>query len=97
MENFDPLDFFTSDNHKLSLGDLVSIDNKKIHPVNRGKEFIFVFCVSQHRFGFILKEYYDQLIVDDIERVPKPFVVTIPNLDFYWTPKLGLSDVKKIK
>ena len=77
---FDPLHFTDKNGEQIQLGDLVVTKNNDI--------LVFVFCIPQHRFGFMFKDWYDtQQEWHGIDKIPEPFVVDFPNLLFYWTPK----------
>ena len=90
MENeFNPLHFTDCDGTTISLGDnIISIKGK-----NRGLETIFVFCIPQHRFGFLYWESYEKIKngkengAYDHDIMPEAYILDIPNLDFYYTPK----------
>jgi hypothetical protein len=80
-----PLQFSDKNNTPLSLGDKV-IGTKGKH---NGLIYTFVFCIPQHRFGFTNR--YEEIVKHNgsygFYMLPEPFVVNIPSLDFYYTPK----------
>jgi hypothetical protein len=93
---FNPLHFEDQKGTQLQLGDLVTT-TKGTH---KGGSFVFVFCIPQHRFGFIYKRIYDNIVEGNAAGdfncniVPEPFVIDRPNLDFYYTPKSKKEIVK---
>ena len=98
-DNFDPLLFTDQNNEPIQLGDVVYVTKGKY----KGNTlWIFLFCIPQHRFGFLSKQFYDETVSNneeglygDLNRVPKPFMVDCPSLDFYWTPKSKMEIVKR--
>lgn len=94
---FNPL-HFTDQNEKLiRLGDIVTATKGK----NKGGKFIFVFCIPQHRFGFLyfrshqeFKKNNDEGLFDE-NRIPEPFVIDYPHVDFYYTPRTR-QEISKI-
>lgn len=88
---FNPLHFTDKNGNHIQLGDTVNATRKR----GSGKEVIphvFVFCIPQHRFGFIRKEEYDWMVetqaADDFGRtvILEPYILDWSNLDFYYTP-----------
>jgi hypothetical protein len=77
MVNFNPLHFTDKNGNILQLGDKVKATGKF-----KNYELTFVFCIPQHRFGFIAN--YEQFHLH--ERIIQPFVIDTPNLHFYYTP-----------
>ena len=77
MANFNPLHFTDKNGNILQLGDKVKATGKF-----KNYELTFVFCIPQHRFGFIAN--YEQFHLP--ERIIQPFVIDTPNLHFYYTP-----------
>lgn len=98
-DNFDPFLFTDQNNEPIQLGDVVYVTKGKY----KGNTlWIFLFCIPQHRFGFLSKRFYDEMVSNneeglygDLNRVPKPFMVDCPSLDFYWTPKSKMEIVKR--
>jgi hypothetical protein len=86
---FNPLHFTDQNNEQIQLGDLVKVTKGP----NKGKTCIFVFCIPQHRFGFMYLRYYLQLVENnknklyDFNMFPEDFVTMDSNLQFYYTPK----------
>ena len=95
---FNPLHFTDQNGTPLALGDTVKVTKGK----NKGNStWIFVFCIPQHRFGFMINRFYHEFETNDKDglygeekRVPEPFIVDYPNLDFYWTPKSKMEIAK---
>lgn len=88
---FNPLHFTDNNGNQIQLGDVVNATRKR----GSGKEVIphvFVFCIPQHRFGFIRKEEYDWMVEVEAQNgfdrtvLVEPFVLDWTNLDFYYTP-----------
>jgi hypothetical protein len=92
----DVLNFVDKDNNKIRLGDIVKAVKGKHKSES---EYIFVFCIPQHRFGFVYKKFYDKLLENNeqggypFEMFPEPFVTMNPDLQFYYTP----SNIKNIE
>lgn len=94
---FNPLLFTDQNNYSITLGDTVNVTKGK----NKGNAtYVFVFCIPQHRFGFLHKRLFDQMMENnslglyETNKFPEPFVIDTSNLDFYWTPKSKMEIVK---
>jgi hypothetical protein len=94
---FNPLHFTDQNGCPLTLGDTVRVTKGK----NKSNiKWTFVFCIPQHRFGFIPEGYYESRVKANENngygwnRVPEAFVLDFPSLDFYWTPKSKMEIVK---
>jgi hypothetical protein len=67
---------------------------------HKGLQAYFVFCIPQHRYGFLYWESYERIekhIADGsipTYKIPQPFIVDYPNVDFYWTPKSKTEIIK---
>jgi hypothetical protein len=92
----DVLNFVDRNNAQIQLGDIV----KAVKGKNKSEhEYIFVFCIPQHRFGFVYKRFYDRLMENSkqggypFEMFPEPFVTVYQDLTFYYTP----NNVKNIE
>lgn len=83
--SFDPLLFTDKNGNRLQLGDKVKSTGKF-----KNYELVFVFCIPQHRYGFLAD--YEHYLENMPERIIQPFVIDTPNLHFYYTP----SNVKLI-
>ena len=83
------LTFTDQNGTQIPLGNIVKATKGK----NRGGTYVFVFCIPQHRFGFIYEDTYEEIVSNnekglygEINMVPEPFVLNTPDLHFYWTP-----------
>ena len=99
LQTINPLRFSDQNDYPLFLGDTVTVTKGK----NKGNAtYVFVFCIPQHRFGFLHKMIFDKIVENnnmglyDKNIMPEPFVIDIPNLDFYWTPK-SKTEILKMK
>lgn len=96
----DVLNFVDQNNNKIQLGDIVEVNKGKMSKFKENK-FIFLFCIPQHRFGFVFKSYYDKVMENnqnggyDFEMFPEPFVTNMIDMQFYYTPK-NLKTIKLI-
>ena len=98
MENyiFNPFHFVDKNETLLQLGDLVEVTKGS----RKGGQYYFVFCIPQHRYGFFYWESYERIekhIADgliSVDKMTQPFIVDVPNVDFYWTPKSKTEIVK---
>lgn len=90
---FNPIYFTDKDDKQIQLGDLVQITKGPY----KGHVCIFVFCIPQHRFGFMFKQYYDKLVENNknngygFDMFPEDFVTMDSNLQLYYTPKNRLT------
>jgi hypothetical protein len=90
---FNPLHFTDQNNEQIQLGDLVKVTKGP----NKGAICIFVFCIPQHRFGFLYLKFYERLVENnnnkgyDFNMFPEDFVTMESNLQFYYTPKNRLT------
>ena len=86
---FNPLHFTDQNDSQIQLGDILTA-TKGSH---KGAEFIFVFCIPQHRYGFMYLRYYNNLVENNknngygFNMFPEEFVTMDSNLQFYYTPK----------
>ena len=86
---FNPLNFTDQNNNEIKLGDIVTVTKGS----NKGATCVFVFCIPQHRFGFMYSRYYDKLVENNknngysFNMFPEEFVTMDSNLQFYYTPK----------
>jgi hypothetical protein len=86
------LHFTDMDANTIQLGDVVSVEKSKTRSL-RQRQFVFVFCIPQHRYGFMDVEDYEwrraanELGDFGFNREPERYVLDWPDLDFYWTPK----------
>ena len=55
---FKPLHFTDEHNTSIKLGDIVTVTKGS----NKGATCIFVFCIPQHRFGFMFLRYYEKIV-----------------------------------
>ncbi len=94
--NFEPLKFSDKNGNDLQLGDLVESVKGKY----KGLQCYFVFCIPQHRFGFLYFESYDKYKKWNKEGqfdnniLPKEFIIDVPNVDFYYTPRTKQEIIK---
>ena len=84
------LEFTDGKDDKLQLGDRVNVIKGK----HKGTAtYVFMFCIPQHRFGFLHERIFNQMVTNNEQELydsnvfPEPFVIDTPNLDFYWTPR----------
>ena len=97
MQTINPLHFTDQNNNTLTLGDVVKVTKGKY---KGNADYVFVFCIPQHRFGFIHKMIFDDKVANNnlglynSNIIPEPFVLDIPSLSFYWTPKSKMEIVK---
>ena len=91
---FNPLHFTDCDGNQLNLGDDVTFTKGKL----KGMDAIFVFCIPQHRYGFLYWETYEHYSKGEFDHdiQPTPFVLDVPNLDAYYTPKSKMEVRKDI-
>jgi hypothetical protein len=94
---FNPLHFTDQNGTQLQLGDTVTATKGK----NKGGTYVFVFCIPQHRFGFYHARQFNFLKITnavpgnyDTNKMPEPFVIDVPSVDFYYTPKSQKEIVK---
>jgi len=93
---FNPLHFTDQNNTEFKLGDIVKATKGK----NKGATCIFVFCIPQHRFGFMYLKFYEKMMENnnqnlyDFNMFPEEFVTMDSNLQFYYTPKSKQEIVK---
>ena len=94
MENFNPLHFTDCDSNTLTLGDDVTAIKGKC----KGMDMIFVFCIPQHRYGFLYWKRYEHYSNNkfDHEIQPLPFVLDVPHIDMYYTPKSKMEIRKTV-
>jgi hypothetical protein len=86
----DALYFTDQQDTQIQLGDIVTVTKG---PYRSDKtEWVFVFCIPQHRFGFLRKQLADLLTTDN--HFPEPYVTTYPHLTIYWTPKSKKEIIK---
>lgn len=97
MKNF--MRFIDQNGDTLNLGDIVNVTKGRFAG---DAKWIFVFCIPQHRFGFVTKDSYDRRKKANdngeyapINVVPEPFVLDYPHLNFYWTPKSSTTILKR--
>jgi len=94
--NFEPLKFQDNNGINIKLGDLVEVIKGK----NKGLQCYFVFCIPQHRFGFLYWESYEKYENYNkkgeycYNKIPKEFIIDFPHLDFYYTPKSKQEIIK---
>ena len=62
MQTINPLHFTDQNNNTLTLGDVVKVTKGK-HKGNA--DYVFVFCIPQHRFGFIHKMIFDEKVANN--------------------------------
>ena len=90
---FNSLYFTDKDDKQLQLGDLVEVTKG----TRKGAICIFVFCIPQHRFGFMYLKYYQKLVENNknngygFNMFPEDFVTMDSNLQFYYTPTNRLT------
>jgi hypothetical protein len=86
---FNPLHFTDQNNNQIELGDIVKV-TKGSH---KNALCVFVFCIPQHRYGFMYLRYFNKLVENnknnlyDFNMFPEDFVTMDSNLQFYYTPK----------
>lgn len=92
--HINPLHFEDKKGTSLSLGDAVTCTKGRY----KGCTLTFVFCITQHRFGFI--NSFEEIVKHNKngeyghDILPEPFCIDIPSLDFYYTPKNKLDIIK---
>ena len=86
------LHFTDMDGTEIQLGDVVSVEKSKIRR-NLQRGFVFVFCIPQHRYGFMATDKYEWRRAANesggfgFNREHAPYVLDWPDLDFYWKPR----------
>ena len=86
----DALYFTDQQDTQIRLGDIVTVTKGPYK--NASVEWVFVFCIPQHRFGFLRKQLADKLARQNM--FPEPYVTTYPNLNIYWTPRSKTEIIK---
>ena len=81
--SFNPLEFTDQNGTQIELGDIVECTKGRY----KGVHFQFVFCIPQHRFGFIW--YNDKVGKWDN-------ILDRPDLKFYYTPR-SVKEIVKTK
>jgi hypothetical protein len=93
---FNPLHFTDQAGTEIQLGDKVTATKGK----NKGATCIFLFCIPQHRFGFMYLKFYEKMMENNNQNLygynmfPEEFVTVDSNLQFYYTPKSQKEIIK---
>lgn len=80
-----PYQFFDKNQKEIKLGDIIEFTVGKYS----GDEMIFLFCIPQHRFGFMFVRHVS---MDDLRE--QGYMTKTANLKIYYTPASSQTFVK---